>query len=153
MGRDPGWLQRDDLLRLRDAVRDAGRPATTAPRRAILDVHGAAPRDAAMTVDYEASTDLGMPLLIFRVPIGPQPSPALAALTPREFEIAGLVAAGLANKEIAGRLRIQISTVKEHVHRILVKTGLPSRAAVANAYVNGGRDPDASIEKPHGVEP
>ena len=140
MGRDPGRLQRDDLLRLRDAVRDAGRPGTAVPRRAILDVHDAAPGDAALTVDYEASADLGMPLLIFRVPIGPQPSPALAALTPREFEVAGLVAAGLANKEIAGCLGVQISTVKEHVHRILVKTELPSRTAIANAYVNGGRE-------------
>ncbi len=94
-----------------------------------------------------------MPLLIFRVPIGPRPSPALAALTPREFEVAGLVAAGLANKEIAGRLGVQVSTVKEHVHRILVKTELPSRAALANAYVNGGRGPDGSVEIPHEVEP
>jgi DNA-binding NarL/FixJ family response regulator len=138
MGSDPGRLKREELLRLRDAVHDAGQPATAVPRQAILAVHDAAPRDGVLTVDYEASAQLGMPLLIVRVPIGPQPSPALAALTPREFEVAGLVAAGLANKEIAARLGLKLSTVKEYVHRILVKTELPSRAAVANAYVNGG---------------
>ena len=138
MGRDTGRLKRDDLLRLRDAVREAGRPATSAPRQAILAVHDAAPGDAALTVDYEASADLGMPLLIVRVPISPQPSPVFAALTRRELEVAGLVASGQANKEIATRLGLKISTVKEHVHRILVKTGLPSRSAITNAYVNGG---------------
>ena len=94
-----------------------------------------------------------MPLVIFRVPIGPRPSPALAALTPREFEVAGLVAAGLANKEIAARLGVKTSTAKEHVHRILVKTELPNRAAIANAYVNGGRNPIGTVEKSHRVEP
>ncbi len=153
MASQPIRLQREDLLRLRDAVRDASRPASSLPRKEILGVHDAAPGDAALTVDFEASADLGMPLLIFRVPIGPQPSPALAALTPREFEVAGLVAAGLANKEIAARLGVQVSTVKEHVHRILAKTDLPSRAAVANEYVNGGRPPVPSVELPHEVEP
>ena len=116
-------------------------------------VHEASPIDASLTIDFEASADLGMPLLIFRVPIGPQPSPALAALTPREFEVAGLVAAGLANKEIAARLGVRISTVKEHVHRILAKTDLPSRTALANAYVNGGRESHRPVEGHHGVEP
>jgi DNA-binding NarL/FixJ family response regulator len=42
-------------------------------------------------------------------------------LTSREIEIAGLIEQGLTNKEIASRLTIQLSTAKNHVHRILDK--------------------------------
>lgn len=44
-----------------------------------------------------------------------------ARLTSREAEIAGLLERGLSNKEIGGRLHIEVSTVKSHVHRILQK--------------------------------
>ena len=52
-------------------------------------------------------------------------------LTPRESEIAGLIARGRSNKEIARELRIEISTVKNHVHHMLEKLGVRSRAAAA----------------------
>ena len=42
-------------------------------------------------------------------------------LTPREQDILKLIAAGLANKEIANQLNISVSTVKNHVHNILDK--------------------------------
>lgn len=116
---------------------------TAVPHREVLAVHQAAPTDVGLTVDLEAAEELGMPLLVVRVPIGPRPSPLLQALTPRELEVAGLVTLGLANKEIAGRIGVQVSTVKEHVHRILAKTGLPSRAAIARAYV-GAPDADGA---------
>ena len=61
---------------------------------------------------------------------------ALATLSPREREIVALVADGLSNKQIARRLFIALATVKDHVHRILVKTSRPNRAAIA-AAVNG----------------
>jgi DNA-binding NarL/FixJ family response regulator len=49
----------------------------------------------------------------------------------REREVAGLVAAGLRTKDIALALGIAVGTVKDHVHRILDKTGLDSRAGIA----------------------
>ncbi|MBK8916063.1 MAG: helix-turn-helix transcriptional regulator [Phycisphaerales bacterium] len=64
---------------------------------------------------------------------GGQPPAALSMLSRREIEIAGCVAEGLSNKQIAARLHIALSTVKDHMHRILVKTGVPNRAAVAAA--------------------
>ncbi len=49
-------------------------------------------------------------------------------LTPREHQLTSLVAQGLANKEIAGRLNLSLQTVKNHVHSILQKTQLKNRA-------------------------
>ena len=59
----------------------------------------------------------------------------VASLSPREREVASLVAEGCSNKQIARRLAISEPTVKDHVHRILTKTGCPNRAAVAAAYI------------------
>ena len=42
-------------------------------------------------------------------------------MTPRERQVVNLIAEGLSNKEIAGALHLQLSTVKNHVHRILAK--------------------------------
>lgn len=53
---------------------------------------------------------------------------ALAALTGREREITGLVAAGLSNDEIAAKLVLSPATVKTHVNRAMVKAGARDRA-------------------------
>ena len=52
-------------------------------------------------------------------------------LTTRELEILQMITDGLANKEIAWKLRISERTVKSHVSRILDKFGLQSRTQVA----------------------
>lgn len=52
-----------------------------------------------------------------------------ATLTAREQEVLELIAAGLTNKRIAGELQIEPATVKNHVHNILHKLGVGSRAA------------------------
>jgi DNA-binding NarL/FixJ family response regulator len=51
-------------------------------------------------------------------------------LTPREREIAALVADGLSNKQIARRLSIEPATVKNHVHNILGKLGVSGRGQI-----------------------
>jgi DNA-binding NarL/FixJ family response regulator len=60
------------------------------------------------------------------------------ALTRREREIVSLIGKGLSNKEIAGSLRIELPTVKNHVHHILEKLQVHRRTdAVAAARARG----------------
>jgi DNA-binding CsgD family transcriptional regulator len=48
-------------------------------------------------------------------------------ITPRELEILGLIAAGLSNREIAGRLFVSENTVKTHSSRLFDKLGAKRR--------------------------
>jgi DNA-binding NarL/FixJ family response regulator len=73
----------------------------------------------------------------FRAPDQPDPE-LVSKLTSREREVTSLVAAGLSNDEIAGRLYISPATVKTHIGRTLAKVGLRSRAQlVVLAYETG----------------
>jgi len=56
---------------------------------------------------------------------------AARRLTRREAEIVGLIDEGLSNKQIAGRLSIELATVKNHVHSILEKLQVERRAEAA----------------------
>ncbi len=62
----------------------------------------------------------------------------LARLTDREREVVALVAEGLTNDEIAGRLVMSGATAKTHVSRAMIKVGARDRAQlVVFAYETG----------------
>ncbi|HEX5295031.1 MAG TPA: AAA family ATPase [Streptosporangiaceae bacterium] len=88
---------------------------TLLARRARISLDGPAPGEAP-AVAAPAS------------PPGPGVSAAgRLGLTPREFEVLRLVAAGLSNAAIAGQLFISAKTVSVHVSNILAKLGTATR--------------------------
>jgi DNA-binding NarL/FixJ family response regulator len=98
---------------------------------------------SGVTIDLRASEKLGAPLIVVRMVEGVVPAVALDGLSRRESQVCELIAHGRSNKEIASRLFITLATVKDHVHKILRKTGMPNRAAVAVAY----REAQAASER------
>lgn len=74
----------------------------------------------------------------------PPVHPNLGALTEREREIVALVAEGLSNEEIAGRLWLSPATARTHVSRAIVKLQARDRAQlVVFAFQNGLADADS----------
>ncbi|MEU5586825.1 LuxR C-terminal-related transcriptional regulator [Streptomyces chrestomyceticus] len=116
------------LQTLHDAYERQARTALGARRFAALAAEGAS-LTLAQAVRYAAEDDrpasgTGRRALPART------APASAALTRREREVAGLVAAGLSNRRIAERLVISKRTVDAHVEHILGKLGYASRAQI-----------------------
>jgi DNA-binding CsgD family transcriptional regulator len=71
-----------------------------------------------------------------------QSTPAWHPLSAREYEVAGLVAEGLTNREVAARLVLAPKTVSAHVEHILAKLGIGRRVEIA-AWVAGVRQLNA----------
>ena len=85
-------------------------------------------------------------VVVKEVPVPAEPAPFARneertrelGLTPREVEILGLIALGLSNREIAGRLFVSENTVKTHASRVFDKLGARRRTeAVQMAKVAG----------------
>ncbi|MCC0023213.1 MAG: response regulator transcription factor [Hyphomicrobiaceae bacterium] len=82
-------------------------------------------------IDVAASRTLGAPVIIATPAPG---SGKRNLLTPRQIEVAELVAEGLSNKQIARALSLQLSTVKDHVHAVLTRLNCASRAQLIAAW-------------------
>jgi len=63
----------------------------------------------------------------------PAPSEPVADLSAREREVLELVAAGLSNEEIAGRLYLSVRTVERHLSNVYAKLRISGKAARAAA--------------------
>lgn len=131
-------IELDDkaLQRLRQLIaasrRDNGR---TVPSAEVIKLSQLLGIPGRLVIDLAAAEELGQPMVVLQT--RPRSSPLLARLTAREGEVATLIAGGLANKQIAARLGITTLTVKDHVHHILEKTRLQSRAAIATVVTQG----------------
>jgi DNA-binding NarL/FixJ family response regulator len=62
-------------------------------------------------------------------------------LSPRELEVAQLVARGLTNKQIGQTLYVSERTAENHVQHILAKLDLRNRSQIA-AWASGGHGAD-----------
>jgi non-specific serine/threonine protein kinase len=93
-----------------------------------------------LTPDAAAAEMLSAPLLLdtHRATATPQD----AGLTPRQFQIASLVAQGMTNRQIARNLQISEWTAVNHVRQIMRKLGLPSRIHIAQ-WLLTVNDPDS----------
>lgn len=67
-----------------------------------------------------------------------RPVPGVAELTAREREVVTLIATGLSNDEIAGRLFVSGSTVKTHAGRAMMKLAARDRAQLVVAAYEAG---------------
>lgn len=134
------WKRAATLLAAADAVRRNVRIALSEsthrevePLRSTLEAALGDRVLASVTADAAA-----MPLhdvIAFAVadtPAGGSPRPARdRSLSEREYEVAGLVARGFSNREVAVTLFLSERTIESHVQHILNKLGFRSRVQIA----------------------
>jgi DNA-binding CsgD family transcriptional regulator len=60
-----------------------------------------------------------------------RPSSGWASLTPAELDVVRLVAEGLTNKDVAGRLFVSPRTVQSHLAHVFAKLGVTTRTQLA----------------------
>jgi DNA-binding CsgD family transcriptional regulator len=89
-----------------------------------------------------ATTENGMSLMLehdnVRCVLVVSPQVPRHALSPRELQIARLVADGATNRAIASSLDISLWTVSTHMRRIFAKLGVCSRAEMVAQFFGGG---------------
>ncbi len=135
----------DSLAKLRELVKSMHQGnGRTLPMEDLVKLAGDVGLGAGITVDLEASRELGQPMVVLRTAAAPKHAACLERLSKREREVAALVANGLSNKEIAKQLFISLATVKDHVHNILTTSGLANRTAIAAAYRGHDTSSDAT---------
>lgn len=120
-----------DLAEVRRTVEALGKPTAAVPFATLVRASSAA-RGQRVTIDLEATRTLGFPLVVVRETTRPG---FFEKLSPREREVALLLARGRCNKDIAHDLGIAVGTVKDHVHAVLEKSGLSSRLEVVSAFL------------------
>ncbi|WFB09459.1 LuxR C-terminal-related transcriptional regulator [Streptomyces sp. LX-29] len=114
-----------------DAARAAAPPATAAAEPGDPAGHAAEPVDCP-------SLQSALTIALSTPPPAPDPAPEreggedprLAGLTPRQHQIAELVAEGMTNRQIARALELSEWTVVNHLRQVMTKLECPSRVHV-----------------------
>jgi DNA-binding NarL/FixJ family response regulator len=106
------------------------------PKDALADEVVAAARHAAASPDAFSAADLASAMKRRLTPQGP-------SVSPREREVLGLLADGLAVAQIARTLYISESTAKTHISKLYEKLGAGNRAQAIMAAMRMG------LIKPH----
>jgi DNA-binding NarL/FixJ family response regulator len=97
---------------------------------------GMEPEQIARAVEVAARGEVVAPRKLLEFLIANEEPGDLEALTPRQRDILGLVAEGLSNAEVARRLFLSESTVKQHLRATYKVLGVKDRKEAAK-FVNG----------------
>ncbi len=132
------WSLPDALIsaarRLAALVDGSGLDGGLPELRLHFELPGGVAADAELSIARTAS---GEPMIAvgFEQTAPPRARVIIAArrysLTPTEADTLALLAQGLSNAAIGSRLRVELSTVKTHVHRVIQKLGVTSRVQAA----------------------
>jgi DNA-binding NarL/FixJ family response regulator len=114
-----------------------GSASARARLRRLLD-EGAEVVGEALTVAHARRADVAADAWVMAPEGLDDEEPAAESLTPRELEVLALIAEGLSNKAIAGRLGISDQTVKFHVAAIAGKLGAANRTDIVRRAVRRG---------------
>ena len=146
------WLGGETCESFLDLLRTRGGSPAVVVTTSANDEYVAASVTRAGAHRYLRKTDLSGPLLVDALRDAMRQSrnakdqqaehaearEALADLTPREREVAGLIAEGLLSKQIAQRLGCAEGTVSQHRSNIIAKTGASSVADVVRIVIRAG---------------
>jgi DNA-binding NarL/FixJ family response regulator len=134
------WLL--ELLDLVPIVLLSSEPDTAIFNRLLqAGAGGILQADASAEQILHAIKSVAAGLMIFDstlMPHRPDDDRPTEPLTPREREVLGFLADGLANKEIALRLNISEHTIKFHIRSILGKLGASSRTEAVSRGIRTG---------------
>ena len=133
-----------------EAYQDANKFTMPGPIREMVDRWLAPARTSAgpaatrmIAEGRRLSPEAAVNLALANEPEGARPPGPWQTLTRRETEVAGLVARGLTNRDIAAQLFLSVRTVEVHVDHILTKLGFRTRTQLAAwAYEEGLRPED-----------
>ncbi len=104
-------------------------------------VHTAMDREQVVrAVEVVQKGELAAPRQLLRYLLSQDEAPDFGDLTPRQREILELVGEGLSNAEIAGRLYLSESTIKQHLRATYKLLGVRNRTEAAKTIKNHVRE-------------
>jgi DNA-binding NarL/FixJ family response regulator len=122
---------------VRSAAVELARAAVRAGARGFLHA-GMPPQQIARAVSVVAEGELALPRELLKGLLAEGHGPDAPVLGPRQREVLELVAEGLSNAEIARRLYLAESTVKQHLRKAYKILGVKNRREAAVALLRGG---------------
>ena len=104
-------------------------------------VHAAMERDQVLrAVEVVQKGELAAPRQLLRYLLSQDKNPNVGDLSARQREILEMVAEGLSNAEIAGRLYLSESTIKQHLRTAYKLLGVRNRIEAAKTIKNHARE-------------
>lgn len=134
------------LAKEEQAVELAASGGKGASKRALTEALDLFERLGSWTDERRARSRLRAHKVSTRpTPVDRQAETGWGSLTPTERTVAGLVAQGMRNQQIAEQMFVSVQTVQTHLKRLFKKLGVTSRLQLGlqvSPYVNGGHASD-----------